>query len=155
MFGDYKFGLEPPPRGIIFKDGAVNRAFSEPELLPASGLRLGKQEGVYAILIEDWRQSPRPFRVLYFGEAENLWWRATVSHEKHADWQREAGPYARIYRAFHPMPGSTQRERQMVESALITMYNPVCNEKLSFDLGSLLGGFGGFGGWKLGERRDD
>jgi hypothetical protein len=138
--------LTPPPSGIIFHE--VHRwQFSEPEALiaysPLSalyGLGLGTREGVYAILVDDSTARPRPFRAVYFGEAEDVRSRATATHENHSAWQREAGTYGRLYRAFHPMPGSTQTQRQVVESALIAAYNTPCNQKLSFDFARLIGG---------------
>jgi hypothetical protein len=114
--------------------------FTEPELLPASSAltSLLANQGVYVILIDDPLCSPRPFRAVYFGEAENMRSRAAPAHENFPVWRREASLTARLYRAFHGMPGSTQRDRQLVESALIARYNPACNQKLSFDLLSLL-----------------
>lgn len=127
---DYK-QLKGQPMGIVFEQ----QRFSEPELLPES-TGLGsflESPGVYAILTDDPSSRPRPFRVLYFGEAENMQTRATAKHENFPAWQRETGLFGRLYRAFHAMPGSTQVQRQMVESALIQAYNPPCNKKMSFD----------------------
>ena|SRR5271166_232807 len=139
MFSDYRPGLTPPPpRGIVFQ----NLLFGEPEVLPASsGLSgLVKWEGVYVILTDDITSTPRPFRALYFGESENLWGRATATHENYPAWQRAAGTFGNLYRAFHLMSGSTQHQRQMVETALISGYNPPCNDRFSFDFTKLLGG---------------
>jgi hypothetical protein len=135
MISDHRFS---PPKGGGIRFG--QSIFTEPELLPAAaGLAsFLANEGVYVILIEDPLCSPRPFRAVYFGEAENMRSRATAIHENFPAWRRQAGLIASLYRSFHGMPGSTQRERQLVESALITRYNPACNRKLSFDLLSLL-----------------
>jgi hypothetical protein len=145
MFTNYRTGLGAPPApyGIVFD----NRLFTEPEPLPAtSGLAAFlNSEGVYVILTDDPTASPRPYRALYFGESGTLWGRATSAHENYSSWQRAAGPYVRLYRAFHVMPGSTQRDRQVAESSLITAYNPPCNQKLSFDFGGLFG-LGGYRG---------
>jgi hypothetical protein len=144
MITNYRPTLTSPPSGIIFHE--VHRwRFSEPEALAASSLfapflGLGNQEGVYAILTDDSTARPRPFRVLYFGEAENVSSRATATHENHSAWQREAGTYGKLYRAFYAMPGSNQTQRQVVESALIAAYNTPCNQRLSFDFARLLGG---------------
>jgi hypothetical protein len=43
-----------------------------------------------------------------------------------------------LYRSFHHIPGSTQRQRQVAESALIRAYDPGCNRKVSFELAALL-----------------
>lgn len=140
MFSDYRPGLATPPplRGIVFN----NLAFSEPEPLPAfSGLLcLLKSEGIYVILTDDIGATPRPFRALYFGESENLWGRATAAHENYPAWSQAAGIFRRLYRAFHLMHGSTQRQRQAVETALIAAYKPPCNQKFSIDLSTLFGG---------------
>jgi hypothetical protein len=138
--------LTPPPSGIIFHE-LHKWQFSEPEVLtayspfsPLYSLGLGKQEGVYAILVDDSTARPRPFRALYFGEAEDVRSRATATHENHSAWQREAGTNGRLYRAFYLMPGSTQTQRQVLESALIAAYNTPCNQRLSFDFARLMGG---------------
>ena len=127
--------LQPPPAGICFAD----RLFSEPEFLPSlcsPADFLFETPGIYVILAfaETWQ--PRLYRPLYFGESQNIRRRATTSHENHDKWQREAGNV--LFRAFHEMPGSTQAQRQAVESALITRYNTPCNQRLSFDLLSAL-----------------
>jgi hypothetical protein len=131
MIIDYKLPALPAT-GIVFGQWR----FSEPEPLPASAGLVGflQHEGVYAILIDDLACRPRPFRAVYFGEAEDLWSRATQTHENFAAWRREVGLFGRLYRAFHAMPGSTQVYRQMIESALIDAYKPVCNKRLSFSL---------------------
>lgn len=100
---------QPPPstaRGIVFHQ-AYPWLFSEPEVLPASAGILGSQAGVYAILTDGIRIGPRPFRVLYFGEADNVRARATTTHETCAAWRREPG-YGTLYRAIHWMPESSR-----------------------------------------------
>lgn len=139
MMTSYRPTFMPHPLGLTFHN--MHRwQFSEPEAVPAFSAigSLLKQPGVYAILTDDPTWTPRPFRVLYFGEAENIWARATTMHENYSAWQRGACIFGNLYRSFHAMPGSTQIQRQMVESALITGYSPPANEKLSFDFAPLL-----------------
>lgn len=113
--------------------------FSHPELLDDAGfLAVLDSPGLYVVMAYDAVWRPLPYRPLYFGESDRIWGRATDAHENYTSWRREAGT-ATLYRAFHHMAGSTQRQRQMVESALILAYNPVCNRKLSFDFAGLLG----------------
>jgi len=142
MYTNHK-PLPPPLSGIIFHE--VHRwNFSEPEALSTSlalSVLMGlKQEGVYVILTDDRAAKPRPYRPIYFGESENVRSRATSTHEKYSAWQREVGTYGKLYRAFHAMTGSTQQQRQVVESALIEAYNTPCNDKLSFAFARRLGG---------------
>jgi len=124
--------------GIIF--GGFS--FSEPTFLPSTptavDVFLG-QSGLYVILVYDPSCTPRPFRVLYFGESENIQMRATGTHENFSHWRAQAGPIAQIYRALCPLFSSTKLERQQVESSLIAKYTPPCNERLSFDFVRLFG----------------
>ena len=114
--------------------------FSEPQLLPqARTFQSIVLPGVYVVLVFDAFWGPRPFRPLYFGESGDLWSRTTAAHEKSGSWRLHAGMFALLYRAFCPLPGSTQSQRQAAESALVAQYNPPCNERLSVSLASLLG----------------
>jgi len=128
----------PPPVAQMIRFGDC--FFSCPEPLGDAGLLAALESpGLYVVIAYDAAWQPLPYRPLYFGESDRVWSRATNSHENYANWKREAGT-ATLYRAFHHMAGSTQRQRQMAESALILAYNPVCNQKLSFDFSGLLGG---------------
>jgi excinuclease UvrABC nuclease subunit len=115
-------------------------SFSEPAILPSASTVVDTilgQPGLYAILVYDPSCTPRPYRVLYFGESENIQTRATSNHENYSHWRTQAGPLARIYRSVHPLSSSTKLQRQQVESALIAKYKPKCNERLSFDFALL------------------
>ena len=83
--------------------------------------------GIYAILEADTRWSPKPYRVLYFGESSNVLRRATGAHERFSSWRATAGHAKPLYRALCPMPGSTKYQRQQVENLLIRKYGPPCN----------------------------
>jgi hypothetical protein len=117
-------GAVPPPAkqtGIQF----CNRKFSEPTLhRTATPL---SWPGLYAILVLDSRCSPRPYRVIYFGQGGNLAERVTASHEKYEKWCRAASGSGNLYVAFYWMPTSTERRRMDAESELIRTYNPECN----------------------------
>lgn len=114
--------------------------FSHPEALADGGfLATFDSPGLYVVMSYDPAWGPLPYRPLCFGESECIWGRATIGHENYGRWLREVGG-GLLYRAFHHMPGSTQRQRQFAESALIRHYDPACNRTLSFDLAALLNG---------------
>jgi hypothetical protein len=83
--------------------------------------------GLYAVLVADGSASPRPFRVLYFGESENIDRRASSSHERYGDWCATAGGGEKLFVAYCWMIGSSKDERTSVESGLIGHYRPRCN----------------------------
>ena len=116
--------------------------FSEPAILPSAptlaDTMLG-QPGLYAILVYDPSCTPRPYRVLYFGESENIQMRATGTHENFSHWRTQAGPAAQIYRSLCSLSSSKKVERQQAESGLIAKYKTPCNERLSFDFARLFG----------------
>lgn len=118
-----------PPPGI--RIGPYQ--FSALEAVPlTTGLwdQLLDGPGLYAIL-----QPPSfgvaHYGILYVGESQTIRSRATSTHENHSSWKKHSST---IYRAFYPMPGSTQTQRQSIESSLISTFNPPCNERLSFAL---------------------
>jgi hypothetical protein len=124
-FMNHLLGIVPPepkPSGIMFS----NRRFTEPTL-HRSAIRLG-WPGIYAILVYDVRCSPRPYRVVYFGEAQDLHARVTTSHEKYVAWCSAAGGSANVYVAFHWMLSSTEEQRVAEEARLIREYCPQCND---------------------------
>jgi hypothetical protein len=118
--------------GIRFGD----YAFTEPEPVPVHGLPsiLGAQAGLYVVLAFDPAAAPRPFRPLYFGESGDIRSRATGQHENHPAWCRSAGVGMPLYRAVCALPGWPLHQRRAAESALIRMYQPPCNERLSLAL---------------------
>jgi hypothetical protein len=110
----------PVAQGIKF-GGTL---FSEPTVffscdLPAT-------PGLYVILVFDFSASPRPYRPLYFGKAEELNARVNESHEKFAEWKRAADT-SLLFVAYYAMPGSSDSQRAFLESALIGEYRPECN----------------------------
>lgn len=64
------FNLWPPPpsppQGIMFG----TYWFTEPQQIGAWDPPY--LAALYAVLVPDWRATPRPFRVIYFGESGNL-----------------------------------------------------------------------------------
>ena len=86
--------------------------------------------GIYVVLVSDPTCKPRPYRPLYFGEAEYFFRRVMRSHEKYADWTKEARG-GELYVAFFAMPGSTKEARLFVEDKLISDYAPPCNDRFN------------------------
>ena len=122
----------PTPTGIRFSDSH----FSEPTAFGASWLPMWP--GLYAILVLDFTATPRPYRPIYFGKAEDLSARAVHSHEKYDEWCRAAGGAGRLYIAYCSMLGSSDSERSATEESLIKRYAPVCNKAFNI-YASLLG----------------
>lgn len=127
------FTPQPPP-GIRIG----NHQFSSLEAVPSVVTladRLLDGPGLYAIL-----QPPTlgvaHYGILYVGESQTIRTRATATHENYSSWKRHSST---IYRVFFPMPGSTQTQRQALESALIAQFTPPCNERLSYAFSRLLG----------------
>jgi hypothetical protein len=114
-------GEVPVANGINFS----NRCFSEPMLFRFA--RPASLAGLYAILVYDTRCSPRPYRVIYFGQAGDIAARVRDSHEKYFSWGNAARGTANLYVAFHWMSGSSERQRCDAESVLVRDYNPECN----------------------------
>jgi hypothetical protein len=110
----------PPQTGITY----VDRRFSEPTFLHACVLPM--LAGVYVILVYDAGYSPRPYRLLYVGESENLNERVSTNHEKYSAWCREAQNQM-LYVAYH-LTGMNRVERYTLEAAVIREYNPPCNK---------------------------
>ena len=84
---------------------------------------------VYAIMRKpDPQNKPHTYRMLYFGESDNLsdrgFWRA---HYKYESFKDHAGSDSKIYIGVHRMPNSTTAERKALEKKLVTEYNPICN----------------------------
>jgi hypothetical protein len=120
------------PNGIFFaRNSGESVRFSEPSQLPGYiyGLRMPPVPGagLYAILVADNSASPRPFRVIYFGESECIDERVSPSHEKYEDWCTAAGGADKLHVAYCWMIGSSKDERTAVESGLIGHYHPQCN----------------------------
>ncbi|MFQ6061370.1 MAG: hypothetical protein ACE5KV_08810 [Thermoplasmata archaeon] len=96
---------------------------------PVSEWESPRESAVYAIMMRDPAGDPNRFRILYFGESENLsergFWR---SHQKFGCWINKAGSTENLFIGVHPMPNSTQAERRSVESRLIAQYGPDCND---------------------------
>jgi hypothetical protein len=103
-----------------------NVQFSEP-------IRLNDWEppfraGLYAILFPDQTITPKPFAVVYFGESGNMSERGFASHHKRACWISRSGNVNNLWIATYLMPNSTEEERRIIESRLISKYRPPCND---------------------------
>jgi len=82
---------------------------------------------VYAIMKET--DKPETYGIIYFGETEDLSGRGFVEpHHKYPCFIDQAGAESNLYIGIHLMPNSTQQKRMIVESELISEYNPVCND---------------------------
>jgi len=131
------FVLSPVPpavQGINFG----GRKFYEPRRFP--GVLIPPTQGIYAILVQDAACSPRQFRVIYFGESNNLESRICTTHEKYSDWTREASG-SQLYVAYHATIGMSDAQRRDAECMLINHYKPSCNVRMDTPsaLKSLLG----------------
>jgi hypothetical protein len=112
-----------PRAGIRFN----NQTFTEPVPFPPALPPVSS--GIYAILVPDADCTPRPYRVIYFGESGNFHERVTESHERYDDWIKEAGGIENTYVAFCPTPLLKEEQRRWVENDLIARYRPACNLK--------------------------
>ena len=86
--------------------------------------------GIYAILVPDSQARPKPFRVVYFGEAGNLSTRGIGrSHHKYNDWLQQGGTLlSNLYIAIYPTLNFTEQQRLALEAQLIRDYRPACND---------------------------
>lgn len=88
-----------------------------------------ESRGLYAILVPDLSVEGLPLRAVYFGQTENFAERGfPKSHHKFEDWVKEAMEIDHLFIAIYSMPGSTREERESIESKLINLYHPVCND---------------------------
>lgn len=71
---------------------------------------------------------PETYTILYFGESGNLDDRGFSTHHKRQCWINHADSLANVYVGLHLMPASTEQERQLVESKLVSKYQPPCND---------------------------
>jgi hypothetical protein len=84
---------------------------------------------VYAIMMKpDPQNDPATYRILYFGESENLSDRGFYrSHHKYDCWIKYAKSDSNLFIGIYPMPNSTKVERQEIESMLKQKHHPDCN----------------------------
>jgi len=115
----------PTPSGLRWHP-LTECLFTEP--LRFGAMLLPTVQGIYAIMAPDDTWTPRKFRPLYFGEAGNLKTRVTWSHEKSAEWVREART-SPIYVSFYLTLGKSEEERRTMEEKFIAHYCPPCNVK--------------------------
>lgn len=90
-----------------------------------------QRAGIYAIMHKpDRTNKPSIFQIDYFGESGDFSDRGFPwSHEKSDCFIEQAGSKNNVYIAIHFMPGSTESERQGVETELIGLYDPKCNKE--------------------------
>lgn len=114
--------LQGPRRAGIRFDNCI---FTEP--VPFSMILPPVSSGVYAILVPDAVCRPRPFRAIYFGEADDFSQRVHGNHERFDDWMAEVREAAALYVAFCSTPLLKAQQRRWVEHDLIARYCPACN----------------------------
>ena len=116
----------PPPSPVTPGINYGNHRFSEPRLFPC--LSMPPFEGIYAILVTDMKFRPRPFRLLYIGETEDLSQEVNMRHAKFADWTREAHGHP-LFVAWQTMISASSQQRRSTELQLINAYQPPCNAR--------------------------
>ena len=106
-----------------------NRLFDGPYLLKEwSSLNF---PAIYAIMMKpDPKNMRDTYDVLYFCESNEFSGiEAGLDHPKYKCWFKEAGFKSNIYISAHLMPNSTFEEIKLLKNALISLYNPICNNK--------------------------
>lgn len=83
---------------------------------------------LYAILVSSEQDTPFPFRVIYFGEADGLDLDYFTSHPRYADWVQEAGSETVLYVSTYLYAGMSSQYREFVTGMLTREYRPACNE---------------------------
>ncbi len=105
-----------------------NRVFDGPHLLKDWDLL--KFPAIYAILMKPDPNEQNNYQLLYICEStEFSELKSGLDHPKYECWFKEAGFKSNIYIGAHVMPNSTFKERKLLKSVLIGMYDPVCNHK--------------------------
>ena len=107
--------------GMIYKD----LEFSEPVAL--HGATLSTKQGIYAILVPDMSFYPWPYRVVFFGEADNVARQVTPKHARYNEWVGAAAGAA-LYVAVHNTGRMTAKKRQAAANELASEF---CNEAVS------------------------
>jgi len=109
--------------GILYKD----RNFTDP--IEFGGALPARAQGIYAILVADNAWWPQPFRVLYFGESDNLAKCVTEKNEMYPQWLLQAAG-APLLVSIHTTPRMKAQKRKEIESELVGEFQPVCNQQL-------------------------
>ena len=83
-----------------------------------------KGAAVYSVL---YKQADN-WHLVYVGETSNLDEKSINSHQKRNCWIEKAGSVPNLYIAIYPMPDSTQRHRQRIQSKIKYENEPPCND---------------------------
>jgi len=110
--------------GMIYKD----REFSEPVAL--EGSTLSTKQGIYAILVPDMSFYPWPYRVVFFGEADNVAKQVTPKHAQYNEWVGAAAG-AELFVSVHNTGRMTAKKRQAAVDELVSAFEPCCNMSCS------------------------
>ncbi len=68
------------------------------------------------------------WHLVYVGETSNLDKKNVNAHPKRSCWIERAGSELNLYIAIYPMPDSTQRHRQRIQSKIKYENEPPCND---------------------------
>jgi hypothetical protein len=84
------------------------------------------------VVVEDAAYKPRPYRIIYFGQAQDFSQQGLLkAHPKYWDWLAAGRTEQGLYVATYRMPGATELARLALERYLIHYYQPQCNEVLT------------------------
>ena len=86
----------------------------------ADELGLPANSGIYCVFAALWT----PYRLLYVGEAENIWLRI-ATHERRVDWNHQLRTGERL--SFRAARIQSASDRQRAEAAMIYFHKPPCN----------------------------
>lgn len=88
--------------------------------------------GVYVISMRaDAVNKPSNYTIVYVGESGNMADRGFFrAHHKFGCWLKEAGSTKNVFISCYLMPQSTEEARKSVETKLINIYRPRCNDVL-------------------------
>jgi hypothetical protein len=106
-----------------------NRLFDGPHLLK-DWIPLNFP-AIYAILMKpDPKNERDAYQILYLCESSEFSGiESGLDHPQYKCWFKEAGFKSNVYISAHVMPNSTFDDRKLLKNALISMYEPVCNDK--------------------------
>ncbi|MBN2244893.1 MAG: hypothetical protein JW755_03505 [Candidatus Aminicenantes bacterium] len=84
---------------------------------------------LYAIMVKpDASKSPRSYRILYFGKANNLSDKNFyLKHDKLKCWTNFSGSEENLFIAFYDVTKASAEDRVHTLMGLIDKYRPVCN----------------------------
>ncbi len=99
-------------------------------LIPIDDWEPTEDAGLYIIMTQrDPTNKPNYYSTLYVGQSGDFSDRGFVdNHHKYDCWKEHANSDSGIHIGIHKMPGSTNEERESLESKIIKERNPPCND---------------------------